>query len=191
MRRFTRALLVLYSCFTLALLASVLAHGPSGAVRSYVPLFSFAACPYTLYSCFTHALLMLYSCFTHAFTQVCGAILLCRVPLWFGDACRFAGARFLVLLLVQKYALLRSSTNVRILTQLYVARARMPWCMRVESQLRIVLTYADVCGRMLAYADVCGRMLTYADVCCRMLAYARRFAALHSVPRPRTRAGHS
>jgi hypothetical protein len=52
-----------------------------------------------------------------------------------------------------------------------------------------MLTYADVCSRMLTYAHVCwpsvawkcsteantlisGRMLTYADVCWRMLTYA-------------------
>jgi hypothetical protein len=46
-----------------------------------------------------------------------------------------------------------------------------------------MLTYADVCWRMLTYAaatkkkppingsDVCWRMLTYADVCWRMLTY--------------------
>ena len=30
---------------------------------------------------------------------------------------------------------------------------------------RILLTYADVCWRMLAHAGVCWRMLAYADVC--------------------------
>jgi hypothetical protein len=34
-----------------------------------------------------------------------------------------------------------------------------------------VLTYADVCWRMLTYADLCW-VLTYADVCWRMLTYA-------------------
>ncbi len=41
-----------------------------------------------------------------------------------------------------------------------------------------MLTYADVCGRMLTSGvrwveeQVCGRMLTYADVCGRMRTYA-------------------
>ena len=99
--RFTLALLVLYSCFTHALLV---------ILRRYVAPFCCAACPYGLAMLVDSQVLDL-----------------------------------LVLLLVQKYALLRSSTNVRILMQLYVTRARMPWCMLVDSQLRTVLTYADVC----------------------------------------------
>jgi hypothetical protein len=47
-----------------------------------------------------------------------------------------------------------------------------------ERALSSVLTYADVCGRMLTYAEVSGEeralssVLTYADVCGRMLTYA-------------------
>jgi uncharacterized membrane protein YgcG len=32
-----------------------------------------------------------------------------------------------------------------------------------------MLTYADVCRRMLTYADVCYADVCYADVCCRTL----------------------
>ncbi len=41
-----------------------------------------------------------------------------------------------------------------------------------QVRLRTLLTYADVCRRVLEYADVCWRVLTYAGVCWRVLTYA-------------------